>query len=80
MNNIATAAPATATAAQGSGEPEATQVVAIVAVVAVVELDEDFAFDFCIAKRGFFDVGVGSCIVQTTADSQDFSPHKPEKH
>ena len=60
MNNIATAAPATATAAQGSGEPEATQVVAIVAVVAVVELDKDFAFDFCIAKRGFFDVGVAT--------------------
>ena len=66
-------------AAQGSSEPEAAQVTAVVAVIAVVQLDKGFDFDSDIAQCGFFGVGVGSCMVQTTADSQDFSPHKPEK-
>ena len=68
-------------AAQGSSEPEAAQVTAVVAVIAVVELDKGFDFDSDISQCGFFGVGVGigSCTMQTTADSQDFSPHKPEK-
>ena len=82
------AAEAAAVATQGNSEPEAeaAQGFAAVAEVAVLVLgkdvaaiDLDFVFDFHIAKRGFFGVGVGSCIVQTTADSQSFLPRRPEK-
>ena len=64
----AMAAEAAAVATQGNSEPEAeaAQGFAAVAEVAVLVLgkdvaaiDLDFVFDFHIAKRGFFGVGVG---------------------